>query len=211
MESLMISVIMPCSLEYYPNAATNRIDKLKRAIDSFIQQIYPPKELIIVSDGCLQTIQIVKENYMSTGNNQFPKVRMVTIDKQPRFSGNVRQAGLAVAKGDIVCYLDSDDLFKAGHLQAIAEGFGDHEWVIFDDTLWKGKPEHSPRRITALEKGSCGTSNIAHKRNLASWTGCDGYGHDWQFIQKLKYNSTKFGVIDNAGYYVTHIPGVIDF
>ena len=60
--------------------------------------------------------------------------------------------------------------------------------------------------------GSCGVSNIAHKRSLdVSWEGCDGYGHDWEFIKKLMNASSKYEHIDHAGYYVAHIPGVIEF
>ena len=102
------------------------------------------------------------------------------------FSGQVRQCGLSIAKGDVVCYLDSDDMFKEGHLHAISKNFKDNDWIFFDDTLWKGDLPSSPRRLCNLAMGSCGVSNIAHKRSLdVSWEGCNGYGHDWEFIKKI--------------------------
>ena len=208
MESLMISVIMPCNLGLYSGAATERPLKLRRAIDSFLEQVYAPKELIVVSDGCSHTSQLIETQY----SDQYPKIRSVEIKRQINFSGQVRKCGISLAKGDVICYLDSDDIFAKGHLRAIADNFKDNDWIFFDDTLWKGDLPSSPRRICNLAMGSCGVSNIAHKRSLdVSWEGCDGYGHDWEFIKKLMSATRNYDKIDHAGYYVTHIPGLIDF
>jgi glycosyltransferase involved in cell wall biosynthesis len=52
------SVIMASFLGDYPNAASNRDKKLIRAVNSFINQSYENKELVIVSDGCTKTYEI---------------------------------------------------------------------------------------------------------------------------------------------------------
>jgi len=60
-----------------------------------------------------------------------------------------------------------------------------------------------------LEHNSIRTSSIAHRNKiLLSWRGCNGYGHDWKFVQRLMkyYKSSK--KIYGAEYYICHIPNI---
>jgi glycosyltransferase involved in cell wall biosynthesis len=183
----MISVIMPSYLGDYPNAATNREEKLPRAIESFLAQEIG--ELIVVADGCEKTAEIARK---------YP-VRLVNIQKQPPFSGTPRNIGILIAKYDYIAYLDNDDMFGANHLKLIAKNI-DADWLYWDDYV-NGKI-----RPVWLEFGRIGTSAIAHKKDLDCEWG-DGYGHDWEFIKQLnKYPPKR--IITN--YQVMHIPGVID-
>lgn len=186
----MISVIMASYLGTYSGAASNREQKLHRAINSFLAQNIG--ELIVVSDGCEKTIEIV-QNY--------PSVKLVKLTKQPTFSGNVRQAGINVASYDWICYLDSDDEFAPNHLQTLIDNIDDnYDWFYYDDIVG------NDRRISAVSICRIGTSTICHKKNLpAVWP--TGYGHDWYFITQLGANYKK---IDHAGYIVHHVPGKLD-
>lgn len=209
-----ISVILPSFLGEYSGAASNREEKLCRAIDSFIKQVHPEKELIIISDGCEKTNLIYKTKY-----SQHKEVRLFKKTKQPTFSGKIRQMGLLMATGPITCYLDSDDFLQVNHLTSINAGFGDNlewDWVYYNDNIYKGE-NSNPRTIPKLvspEHGSIGTSSIAHLTNLrdkgVSWDGCDGYNHDWQFIQNLMRNHRKYKKIYGCGYNICHIPNLID-
>lgn len=187
----MISVIMASYLGYYPGAASNRDIKLKRAIDSFLKQGIG--ELIIVADGCDETVNIAKQY---TAQN----ITVIKIEKQPLFSGNVRQAGFSYAKYDWICYLDADDEFAPGHLNTLRNAIDTHDWYFWNDIL-----VDSPRQC---EVALCriGTSCIMHRKNTSAvWP--SGYNHDWGFIQQLGPNYKK---IDGAGYIVNHIPGRVD-
>lgn len=188
----MISVVMASYLGEYLKAASDREKKLQRAIDSFLRQ--DVGELIVVSDGCQKTIEIV--NHYS-----LPSIKLLKLDKQPLFSGTVRQAGIAAATYDWICYLDSDDEFADGHLRAIINSLSDDvDWVYYDDIV-KGV-----YRNVLVEHCKIGTSNIAHRKNLmAEWP--SGYEHDWRFIQQL---GNKYKKISGAGYIVHHIPGEFD-
>ena len=86
--------------------------KFVRAVKSFLNQTYQNKELIIVSDGCQVTEYLYDEHFK---NN--PLVKFKLINKQPLYSGNVRNTGLEMATGDIISYLDSDDVISKNHLQ----------------------------------------------------------------------------------------------
>jgi glycosyltransferase involved in cell wall biosynthesis len=209
--SSKISVIMPSYLGDYPNAATNRVDKFHRAIYSFLTQSYDNKELIIVSDGCPITI-IEASKYMN-----HDCIKLYGIDKQPLFSGKVRDYGLQKANGDIICYLDTDDYFGINHLYNIALGFFDNDWVFFDyDIVYIIHPINKTiiskaKKDVIIQHGSIGTSSIAHKRDFRiSWGDCNGYGHDWNFINNLLMLNLKFKKISNCEYYVCHIPNSTD-
>jgi glycosyltransferase involved in cell wall biosynthesis len=203
---MKISVIMPSYLGNYNGAASNREYKFERAVNSFLNQEYQDKELIIVSDGCEITKDIVNKKY----NNEL--IKLIKIDKQVLFSGYVRDVGLKIAKGDIITYLDTDDYFGNNlHLYFIYKGFlnPDIDWVYFDDIMRWNNFVYSQREAV-LQSGRIGTSNIAHRniKNI-SWENLDGYGHDWYFINKLieKYKYQKIG---GTSYTVCHIPNVAD-
>jgi glycosyltransferase involved in cell wall biosynthesis len=201
-----ISVIMASYLGEYPNCATNREYKFKRAVESFLKQSYPLKELIIVSDGCDITERLYKENFKGYKNIVFKK-----LEKQPLFSGNVRNKGLEIASGDIICYLDTDDFIGYKHLANIVRQFN-ADWVYYDDFILKDfksiKIFRSKVRYNKIESCRIGTSSIAHKRGIDAIWG-DGYGHDWRFIKQLndKYSHKK---ILHTGYIVCHIPKLVD-
>lgn len=208
----LISVIMPSFLGEYEGAASNREDKFIRAVDSFLEQTYPNKELIVISDGCKKTEELVKEEYFHS-----KEVILLTISKRPLFSGSVRQTGLEFALGSISCYLDTDDTLKTNHLENIANAFLEDEtleWVYFDNLLiYKEVSDFPVVRETAFKYGWVGTSNVAHltslKENGLTWEGCDGYGHDFMFINNLQ-KFHKYKKIDSKTYYVCHSPGIFD-
>lgn len=207
-----VSVIMPSYLSNYEGGATNRVEKFTRAVNSFLSQTHQEKELIIVSDGCLITNGIYKKNYFS-----FDNIKLVELNKQPLFSGNVREAGLRVATGDIIGYLDTDDEFGINHIKSIDDGFNnnaDCDWVYFNDCVvfLPHLPHIEPAtREVKLEYGTAGTSCIAHKNiDAISWVESDGYGHDWMFIQKLINCFPDYKKIDGTDYRVCHIKGSVD-
>lgn len=208
-----INVIMPVYLGDYPNAATNRKTKLNRAIQSFLKQDYLEKKLIIVSDGCQETVSFVTSNFKNNNN-----IELHIIDKQPLFSGNVRNYGLFISKSDIITYLDADDFYNNNnHLSVIANAFKSNnelDWVYFNDFIKYQSLDHLPlaERNADLTFGTTGTSNIAHK-NLSdiNWEGCNGYGHDFTFIQKMKkLHPDTYTKISGCSYVCCHIPNGCD-
>ena len=225
MNAASVSIILPSYLSTYPNCAKNRIAKFRRAVDSFLKQTYPQKlmELVIIADGCGLTAQTYRKFYAKHQNIKFKQ-----IQKQPLFSGNVRQAGIEMATGDVLMYLDGDDELTTSHVESVMVGFqqDDPDLVYWSDWVrtLKGESSYavrlpnerrqiveSRRRPVALVKGGIGTSCIAHKRAMnLSWSGCDGYGHDWTFIQRALKTSGHRKEIYGTGYIVCHIAGKID-
>lgn len=79
----------------------NRIELLKRAIDSVLNQTYLNIECIVVSDNS------------SDGTNEYCKtlpIRFISIPKEESHGGNyARNLGIMAAKGEYVAFLDDDD------------------------------------------------------------------------------------------------------
>ena len=95
----LVSIIIP---------TYNRASLLCRAIDNILEQTWKHIELIIVDDGSTDdTLQRLR----SYGD----RIRVVT---QPnRGPAVARNRGLAIARGEIVAFQDSDDLWKPTKLE----------------------------------------------------------------------------------------------
>ena len=192
----------------YKSAAKDRDKKIVRAINSVCKQTYKDWELIIIADGCNKTVDIVQEIVDLYSKFQ---IKVLYIDKQPIWSGVVRNTGLDAAKGDYCCYLDIDDAFAPDHLEGLAP-FTKKDWYWFDDYIWNGK-EFRHRRCNINKPGQCGTSSILHKRDFARWDTKGTYAHDWIFIKNLKQTrnyESKDNYIKAGRYLVCHIPGKFD-
>jgi len=194
----MISVVMPSYLGDYKRAARDRENKIRRAVESVLSQTIPV-ELVVISDGCQKTVDLLNKHYEGRFNGYM-------IGKQTIWSGVPRNMGIEKAKGEIICYLDTDDWIEKDHCEKIVNNFkGD--WVWFNDKIW-----HSgwiQRKCDVNKRGLCGTSNIAHKK-IALWPPKGGYAHDWAFIENLKRTSKDFHYIGDGGYLVGHVPGRYD-
>lgn len=200
---MRFSVIMPVYLEPYESggikSAANPEDKFIRAVSSFLAQSFTDAELVIISDGCMKS----ESNYMKYFQKE-SNIRFTRIDKQPLFSGNVRQMGLSMAEGQIICYLDHDDFIGEDHLKIINEAFkGD--WVYFNDWLIQGKRDEGlifTERTVSPSLYYIGTSMIAHRKDInVQWGG--GYAHDWRMIET--YLLPRQGIrIATPQYYVCH-------
>ncbi len=89
--------------------------RLSEAARSVMQQTYSPIELVVVEDGG-ETARDQVEQIRASG--VLHAVRYVSLPKSGRcVAGN---AGLAAATGDLLCFLDDDDLFYADHLEVLA-------------------------------------------------------------------------------------------
>jgi glycosyltransferase involved in cell wall biosynthesis len=207
---MKISVIMPSYLGDYEvdsnKSAKSRDFKLQRAVDSFLIQMHKDSELIIVSDGCDQTCELIESKYSNFLKEE--KVKLYRIDKQPHFSGKVRNEGLNHVTGDLVCYLDSDDMFGPYHLDIMNRYYDSKmSWMFYDDFLYDG--ETKKLRAVTPQIRRIGTSSFCHLAALrVDWK--DGYGHDWLTIAELMgYRHAK---MNTPEYLVCHMSAInLDF
>lgn len=102
MDSL-VSVIIP---------VYNVKDYIAESIESICTQAYNNLEIILVDDG-------TKDNSIEIANDVLRKFDRKAIIIHQKNSGlpAARNSGLKVAKGDYVCFIDSDDIISENHIQ----------------------------------------------------------------------------------------------
>lgn len=202
---MKVSVIMASYLGEYPNRASNPEKKFIRAVKSFLSQSYQDKELVIVADGCDVTEKLYNI-YFSKEEN----VKFVKIEKQPIYSGECRNAGIRIAEGNVISYLDNDDVLGKKHLEIIMNEFTDDvDMVYYNDFLVRSADfKQLFKRINKLSYGYIGTSGITH-RNIKELEWTTGYGHDWVFIMSAVINGLRFKKLkETPQYLVAHWGGV---
>ncbi len=97
-----------------------RRGRLMEALSSIAQQTYRHIELVLVEDGS-DTAQELVQACQASGD--FESVRYQPLPKGGRCAAG--NAGLALATGDLLCFLDDDDLFYADHIETLVDAIVD--------------------------------------------------------------------------------------
>ncbi len=95
----------------------NRLILLKEAIQCFIDQTYPNKELVIVTDGTDRYKQAIT-SYVEALNRD--DIKLVYLEGAHTL-GQLRNISIEAATGDIICQWDDDDLYHPERLRVQAE------------------------------------------------------------------------------------------
>ncbi len=89
----------------------NRAHTLRRCIDSMILQTFQDWELIIVDDGSADATEELVKSYKDI------RIKYVWQENQERSAA--RNHGIKLAKGDWICFQDSDDEYLPAHLDVL--------------------------------------------------------------------------------------------
>lgn len=87
---------------------------LRRCIESILSQSFSDYELILVDDGSPDNCGAICDAYANTDE------RVRVIHKQNGGLSDARNAGLKVATGDYVLFVDSDDYIESDLLEAVS-------------------------------------------------------------------------------------------
>ena len=108
---MKVSVVVP---------SWNRIGLLPETLDAILAQTHPPLEVILVDDGSTDgTPAMVATRYAG-------RVHVLRLPNGGDLMA--RNAGLAVARGQLVAFCDSDDLWQPDFLEAMVR-------------LWRAEPK----------------------------------------------------------------------
>ncbi len=88
--------------------AYNRADMIGETLDRILNQTRKPAEIIVVNDGSTDATPEVLAQYAD-------RIRVVEIENSGDMAA--KNVGLEQARGDLVAYCDSDDLWKPEFLQ----------------------------------------------------------------------------------------------
>lgn len=100
-----ISVIVP---------VYNAESTLSTCVDSILAQSFADFELIVVDDGSTDSSSCIIDGYVTADS------RVRHISRQNGGVSSARNAGLDVASGKYVCFVDSDDMLPADALETLA-------------------------------------------------------------------------------------------
>jgi glycosyltransferase involved in cell wall biosynthesis len=170
----------------------NRSRMVIQAIDSALEQQGECPEVVVVDDGSSDsTVALVKET--------FPSVKVVEISGLG--PGPARNAGVEAAAGDILMFLDSDDLWFPHHVESLCRILDQGYPVAYGVTRTINEVnggEFTTPEEHACSEGDCFNhllrwcflvpSAVAVKRETFSSIngfGSEPYGEDWFFFLKL--------------------------
>jgi glycosyltransferase involved in cell wall biosynthesis len=103
---LLVSVIVP---------AFNAAQFLGDAVRSVLRQTWTAFELIIIDDGSTDDTGDIADRFASDDT------RIAVIHQPNRGLSAARNAGMETSTGEVICFLDSDDMFLPGKLQKQVE------------------------------------------------------------------------------------------
>ena len=91
-----------------------------QAIDSALNQTYKKIEVIVVDDGSTDNSRDIIANYGD---------KVISIFKENGGQPSTYNAGFVSSKGDIICFLDSDDIFLPDKVARIVTMFEVHQEI----------------------------------------------------------------------------------
>lgn len=186
---LSVSVIVPM---------WNRATTIVRAIDSILSQTYSAEQIIVIDDGSDDgSYDLVETKYQDYLKNE----RIVLLKTEHQGVSSARNAGLKVARSDLITYLDSDNEWDENYLLIMAAVFGENPAIgtayaglkhIDNDN---GTVRHLGRpydRRALVQSNYIDMNVFAHRRFVSDQVG--GFDEqlkrlvDWDFILRC----TKF-------------------
>ncbi|MBE0614750.1 MAG: glycosyltransferase [Burkholderiales bacterium] len=110
-EAPLVSVVVP---------TRDRSAMLRDALASVCAQTYRNWEAIVINDGG----EDISDVLQSLAGGAAPRITPIRLEHS-RGQAHARNRGIAAARGDIVAFLDDDDLYKSHHLDALVTGLRD--------------------------------------------------------------------------------------
>lgn len=115
MNKVKISIIIP---------VYNAEEYLDRCLHSVLDQEFTSYEVILVDDGSTDSSSLICDRYSSTDP------RFITLHQQNKGVSAARNAGINVANGEYVMFLDADDALLPYALDNMIDGIGDEDIVV---------------------------------------------------------------------------------
>src|SRR5262249_55379241 len=118
----------------------DRQSLLLQALASIGSQTFRDFEVIVVNDHGADSRSLVEE--FAAHSAAGPSPVRVRYDYRPANGGvaATRNRGNALARGDLIAYLDDDDLWRAGHLEGLVDLLDrrpDVDLVYGDAEIWR--------------------------------------------------------------------------
>lgn len=126
--------------------------KLCKCLDSILHQDYSDYECLMVDDGSKGVTAKFIDEYTTKDN------RFVAIHKENGGVSSARNKGLEQAKGEWICFVDSDDWIKPNHLSSLVNAISDKVDIVlcgFEDVYKEETKIHSYKDNNYIGKSGC--------------------------------------------------------
>lgn len=156
----LVSIIMP---------AYNASNYIQESIDSVIAQTYLNWELLIVDDGSTDaTSEIIKRNILKDN-------RIKLFFQENSNQAIARNLGISKSKGELLAFLDSDDVWLSNKLKVTLENFDSEVFdLIFtesfftsDSVICNSNPQYQTMGVGALNyQGDSGLKAFIERNQI---------------------------------------------
>jgi glycosyltransferase involved in cell wall biosynthesis len=138
----------------------NYAQYIGEAIESVQKQTYADWEMIICDDGSTDNSCEVVKSYMERDS------RIKLVRKRNGGHASALNAACAASRGQVICFLDADDLFYPEKLERVVQAYRDHPQcgfvmhrILRADR--KGRPKGYRPVLLPLPQGWCGPAIVA--------------------------------------------------
>lgn len=167
---------------------------LDRCVPSVQEQSWPRFEHVIVSDG--PDPELARHPWP-------PGVRYLELPRHPenaRWGHLARLHGIMSSYGQVIAYLDDDDAYRPGHLEAVTGALLADPLAGFAVPRMIAHTRFGQARIGdgALAHGRVGTSMIAHWREIldtATWED-ETMAPDWDLVRRWLDAGIRYASVD---------------
>ncbi len=138
---MKISIVVP---------TLNSEKYLKQCLDSIFRQSYKNVEVIVVDGYSKDKTHRILKDYEAL----YPK-RFYTAFRRPQGEPDAINIGIGMSCGDIVAFIDSDDVYQPGVFEAVADYLKAHEDVMLvygRADIIDGKGRKARNAITAIKE-----------------------------------------------------------
>ncbi len=184
----------------------NRPKELIEALDGVYTQISQPKEVIVVNDASSLPYDEVKQRFSEQDNFQY--IYLETSSG----ANKARNIGVEQATGDIIAFLDDDDIWMPDylleHVTAYEQGadavVSGYQNLGKEDEVFVQSSDIVDANILKTGNQYCGMSGFSMKRELALKERFDESlpnGQDWDMYVRLLQNGYSLRNIPKAIFY----------
>jgi glycosyltransferase involved in cell wall biosynthesis len=197
-----------------PTTSFNQVAFIQQAIVSAVEQDYDNLQVIVCDDASTDGTQdILKELAL-----QYPQRLQIHFNEENIGGGRNRIKSLSLADGELVCYLDGDDLYLPRKINKQVAFMLDrpdiaisyHDVEVFDSATdeiqysWKdrfGSGDGDVSKMVRYGNNLCSLSVMLRARHMPELRYYEGIkvGHDWIILfQTLMNGGQKFGYLDEV-------------
>lgn len=169
-QDILVSVIVP---------VYNVEEHLGRCVDSILSQTYSNLEIILVDDGATDSSGQICDEY----SKKDPRIR-VTHKKNGGLS-SARNAGIDIARGDYLEFVDSDDWIEPDAVEAMLHLARIHQTELVVAGRWDVKARTGEKKLglcPPVEEVISGEELVSR---IFRWDNCDSSACDKLFHRRL--------------------------